>query len=494
MPLDPSIPLTVQMPKVDVMGQLGQIREQRQLEQLRAQQIRGNQAIEAQNRLETERARRAEGEQDTLSRLMQEALEPNEDGVLTFNRQTLQTGAIKANLGHRWPTIAKQLDEADTATASYQKRQREADADRQKALGALAVGVREAGNDPNAFMGAAATALANKLATREQLQPLIDAVQAGATPADVQKITDRLIAQAYPEKALEAQTKRNEPYTLNQGDVRIGAGGQVIARGEPKPEPVPTGFDAAILAATRAGNQRDVDRLIALKARAEAAGRKPDKPDTSTLDRGRLVQAVLANPSLWDDLTPTEKGKIAPDLHEQGYTGFGKALPPAAVTAIATTKSAVDNLKDLKTAMKDAEGYMGPIGSLQALNPWSDARKLVAKVDAVRQRVGKALEGGVLRKEDEEKYKAILAELSNTPELAYSKIDGMVSMLENDVKNYLAELRLSGRRVNTTPEGRPGSEDEGAPPPVGRGAPPTGRGASPGLTYQDYLNRRKQQP
>jgi hypothetical protein len=45
---------------------------------------------------------------------------------------------------------------------------------------------------------------------------------------------------------------------------------------------------------------------------------------------------------------------------------------------------------------------------MQTVNPWSGSRKVQAEIDRVRQLVGKALEGGVLRKEDEEKYKKIL--------------------------------------------------------------------------------------
>ena len=46
---------------------------------------------------------------------------------------------------------------------------------------------------------------------------------------------------------------------------------------------------------------------------------------------------------------------------------------------------------------------------------------LQADVDRARQTVGKALGGGVLRKEDEDKYKKILATLNDTPETAVYK-------------------------------------------------------------------------
>ena len=60
--------------------------------------------------------------------------------------------------------------------------------------------------------------------------------------------------------------------------------------------------------------------------------------------------------------------------------------------------------------------------------------KLKAEIDAVRQRVGKALEGGVLRKEDEIKYKVILATLGNDPDVALHKMAMMISGMKNQFR------------------------------------------------------------
>jgi hypothetical protein len=164
---------------------------------------------------------------------------------------------------------------------------------------------------------------------------------------------------------------------------------------------------------------------------------------------GGLVDAVIANPSLWDDLTPTVKGQIAPALQAKGFEGFGKALPSAAIKQISDSKTAIDSLNDLRQVLKDNEQYIGPIAGLQALYPYSDARKAQARIDLVRQRVGKALEGGVLRKEDEEKYKKILSTLTDEPSTAIYKVDALIHSIEQDVQNFVTQQRLSGRRVTT---------------------------------------------
>jgi len=166
-------------------------------------------------------------------------------------------------------------------------------------------------------------------------------------------------------------------------------------------------------------------------------------------DSAGLVDAVIENPSLFDQITPTARGEIAAKLRDRGFTGFGKPLSDAAAKHIAETKSALDGLKDLRSVLQENEQYIGPVAGLQAMNPYSAANKAQAKIDLVRQRVGKALEGGVLRKEDEEKYKKILATLRDTPDRAIYKVDELTKTLENDVQRFINEQRLSGRRVNT---------------------------------------------
>ena len=57
-------------------------------------------------------------------------------------------------------------------------------------------------------------------------------------------------------------------------------------------------------------------------------------------------------------------------------------------------------------------------------------------VDTARQVVGKALEGGVLRKEDEDKYKKILPTMQDAPEVAASKLDYIQGIISNSLQQY----------------------------------------------------------
>ena len=164
-----------------------------------------------------------------------------------------------------------------------------------------------------------------------------------------------------------------------------------------------------------------------------------------------LVSTVLENPELFNQLTPSEKAKIAPALNKLGFTAFGKPLSDTAIVAITQTETALEGVKELKDIIKANEKYLGPISGLARFNPYSPAKQVQADVDRIRQRVGKALEGGVLRKEDEEKYKKILATLADTPTTAIYKINQLISDLEREVGTFKKNQALSGRNVTTAP-------------------------------------------
>lgn len=161
-----------------------------------------------------------------------------------------------------------------------------------------------------------------------------------------------------------------------------------------------------------------------------------------------ITQSIINNPSLFDDLTPTVRGKVLSELQANGYetSNLGvKGLSDTAVKEISQTDKALADLKELRTKMQDNTQFLGPLKGLQRLNPYSKSRRIQADVDRVRQTVGKALEGGVLRKEDEEKYKKILSTLSDTPGTAIYKIDALTSSIQRDIENYKKLQKASGR-------------------------------------------------
>ncbi len=178
-------------------------------------------------------------------------------------------------------------------------------------------------------------------------------------------------------------------------------------------------------------------------------GLESGKKAQTELARKQLADVILEHPDLYDQLTPTEKGHVSVDLAAKGFTGFGKPLGAGEIKKLSESRTAVDDLKTLRKTVVDNPTLIGPVSGLASMIPYATKHKEVqAQMNLVRQRIGKALEGGVLRKEDEEKYKQILSTMTDTPELALSKIDGLIQNIERDTANYTDELRRGGRKVN----------------------------------------------
>lgn len=160
-----------------------------------------------------------------------------------------------------------------------------------------------------------------------------------------------------------------------------------------------------------------------------------------------LAQTVLANPGLFNQLTATEKGKVAPVLAAMGFTAFGKPLSDTAIGLITEKEFALESLDDLSESLNTNKQYIGPVSGLQSLNPWSPAKKVLADIQRVRQIVGKALEGGVLRKEDEAKYAKILPTVNDTQDTVLYKMKQLKAQIAWDIDNYKSEQMLAGRDV-----------------------------------------------
>lgn len=247
---------------------------------------------------------------------------------------------------------------------------------------------------------------------------------------------------------------------------------QMIAASQPKPPAASTQPDFEFANAFEIANRKAYDPLTATPAerrkaadelaRQKLAGQRPPQGSGggTPSNAEALANVVMENPGFFDTLTPTERAKIAPILQARGFKDFGRPMDSVSMRRVAETAVARTGLQELRAMLAENEQYLGPISGLQQYNPWSGAKTVRAKVDLVRQRVGKALEGGVLRKEDEQKYKNILATLWDVPELAINKVDMLLVDIDNEIKAFADAQRAGGRRTSTGDSTVPGSQPE----------------------------------
>ena len=129
-----------------------------------------------------------------------------------------------------------------------------------------------------------------------------------------------------------------------------------------------------------------------------------------------------------------------PELNEGG-----PKVTAGTAQELGDSKAAEAMLESLEKSIEANKDNLGPVeGRVRGWNPYdTNAQSFQAQVNATKQIVGKYLEGGVLRMEDEKKYEKILPKLSDTPEVAKNKL--------LEVKRLIAEKY--GSQVGTLGEG-----------------------------------------
>jgi len=210
--------------------------------------------------------------------------------------------------------------------------------------------------------------------------------------------------------------------------------------------------------------QQKVEQQAALGLAAEQA-----KQGFLNAKNEALVQSVMADRTgaVYAALPAAIQNEIAPALSQRGWTGFAAKPSDTELTKLQDLEKAVGITRNLKTQIAANTDLVGPISGRLTVLPYANERKkLQADIDLARQIIGKGLEGGVLRKEDEEKYKHILPTMADTPEVAQSKLDQLEQLLTRDVGTYRASLKGAGRQLPDSTV-LPKAATQAAPPPTG---------------------------
>lgn len=131
-------------------------------------------------------------------------------------------------------------------------------------------------------------------------------------------------------------------------------------------------------------------------------------------------------------------------------TNKRERLPATQVTQLGEARSALNQLQNLDSDLKKDTYKGGPItGFIGSLNPYdTKAQATQASINTVKQTIGKFLEGGVLRKEDEEKYSKILPTLRDTPEVRRVKILYVNRLLTDRYNQYIQSFDDAGYNVD----------------------------------------------
>ncbi len=134
-----------------------------------------------------------------------------------------------------------------------------------------------------------------------------------------------------------------------------------------------------------------------------------------------------------------------------------KRLSPRDISKLSEAKNLSSVTSDLNQVIDKYSDIMGPIeGTIRSINPYdSKAKFFDADLRRSRQIIGKLMEGGVLRREDERKYEEMLPKLSDKPDVARYKAKQMGDFLMNAYSNHIQMLGDQGFDTSGLTSGTP---------------------------------------
>lgn len=225
------------------------------------------------------------------------------------------------------------------------------------------------------------------------------------------------------------QPKEGEDFTLGPNQVRYGKDGQEVARG-PVDAPKPA-----------------QPRVVGRSLVTDDGKVVYRDPETASKERFWVIRNGKPIRISEADYQP---GDLPASTREQG-----RPVTSGDAGKIADFDTSLDDLNQLTTALggNKATGTSAKVGAMLPnavtnLTGWgTDAKQKQATIDRVKQVIGKALEGGVLRKEDEYKYEKILPTIGDGPELVAAKLDGLWKAITQRRQTQLDALSDAGYDV-----------------------------------------------
>jgi len=166
-------------------------------------------------------------------------------------------------------------------------------------------------------------------------------------------------------------------------------------------------------------------------------------PDPVVLQKGAALvsqsgQQLAYNPDLASQLSSQGRALYATEITElQGYGAAMQGLRRVEEKLVGTGQ--LGGTKEWQTMLPD--------WTTHAFGWGEDAKTMEAIIKEVRQAVGKAMEGGVLRKEDELKYREILPRQGDTLQTVRAKLAGLNRKMEEERYGRLQGMLWGGANV-----------------------------------------------
>lgn len=198
--------------------------------------------------------------------------------------------------------------------------------------------------------------------------------------------------------------------------------------------------------------------------RSQAAGKTPYHPAPQATSGGEPLVPVMVDGK--PVLMPRSKaaGMTPANSREQG-----RAVTSGDAGRLAELETSLDDLAVLTkeipagtTGVEAKAGAMLPNFVTEWTGIGATAKSKQAVIDRVKQVIGKALEDGVLRKEDEKKYEKILPTIGDVDTVVAAKLTGLSRAIAQRRATLMEALADAGYDVT-----RFQSRSQGSPDPLG---------------------------
>jgi hypothetical protein len=179
--------------------------------------------------------------------------------------------------------------------------------------------------------------------------------------------------------------------------------------------------------------QQSMDSLDNGVDNSTAPSDNPFDPSNATAN----IKKILANGGKPKDVQDYVSLVAALQSIQANANPTAKPLNSTAAGVVSDLQNGIANIQQLGEQIGTSD-VNGPLkGFLRSKNPFdTNAQSLQANIARVKQVIGKALEGGVLRKEDEVKYQKILPTLNDTDATAQAKITAITGDLQRKLALY----------------------------------------------------------
>lgn len=196
-------------------------------------------------------------------------------------------------------------------------------------------------------------------------------------------------------------------------------------------------------------NKKTGEKKVVSRSELRNYGLAADTPDSipGLPTKGEILAAMVLDAQKGGK--NIAKLKTILDAYDQvgeGGTAKGKTVPATQAGLLGDFDSAISLMSEVENVLSTNGKLFGPVkGAVGGANPYAvESQKADADLRRAAQIVGKAMEGGVLRKEDEIKYRKMLPKLTDTLDVANYKMNQVRDMLEKNRIQRIQALVAAG--------------------------------------------------